>query len=296
MAATLATVSAAEFARDPAHDAAIDRAITTGKTLFGDSFYVALVANMGNYLRSKEIADRLGVGPADSPAAAFVGAVSADDVDALGLVIVNEAGETYVADFPTAATDAVVLVIKDDTLLAFTHSTKAADGRAERAQYRAYLADVQQRTLEAEPDPALLPAASDTDWGSDISTFILNPDGRFDLDPTFSPISGRQVVVEAVARRLTTQRGALEYDPNFGLDLRLWLNSAHTDSDIFALATAIEAEAEKDERVLSATANVQYSRVASELTVRLFLDLVTGERFRLVLTIDSVTAEILKVT
>ena len=61
MAATLATVSAAEFARDPAHDAAIDRAITTGKTLFGDSFYVALVANMGNYLRSKEIADRLGI-------------------------------------------------------------------------------------------------------------------------------------------------------------------------------------------------------------------------------------------
>lgn len=296
MAATLATVSAAEFARDPAHDAAIDRAITAGKTIHGTEFYVALVANMGNYLRSKQIADTLGIGPADSPAAAFVGAVASEDVDALGLIVVGEDGATYTPDFPTAANEAVVLVIKDDTLLAFAHSTKASDGRTERADYKAYLAEVQQRTLEAEPDPALLAAPEDTDWGSDISTFVINPDGRYDLDPTFSPISGRQVVVEAVARRLVTQRGALGYDPNFGLDLRLWLNSAHTDSDIFALSTAIEAEAEKDERVLSATANAQYSRVSSTLTVRLFLDLVTGERFRLVLTIDSVTAEILKVT
>lgn len=297
MAASLAVVSAAEFGRDMAHDAAIDRARVEGWSRLGTSdFYVVLVANLGNYQSAKVLADSLAIDVAEAPAAAFVGPVTAEDITATGLVIVGENGEAFAADFPAESDGSVlVLAIKDDVAVAFEHTTKAYDGRLEREEYRAYLAEVDTRETEAEPEPAVLPAVNETNYGKDISTFVLNPNGRYDLDPTFSPISGSRVVLEAVARRLVTQRGALSYDPNFGLDLRSWINSAHTESEIFAIGTAIESEAEKDERVSSAVADVQHDRTTSTLTVRLFVDLLTGERFRLVLAIDSVTAEILKV-
>jgi len=85
------------------------------------------------------------------------------------------------------------------------------------------------------------------DFGSDISTFPT-------LDPNFRLITGTQVIFEAVLRRLMTPRGSLAYDLDYGTDVRGMLNASTTSSELFALQASIEAEAEKDERVLRADA------------------------------------------
>jgi phage baseplate assembly protein W len=87
-----------------------------------------------------------------------------------------------------------------------------------------------------------------TDYGSDFSCVA-------DFDATMSVVTGPLVVAQAVARRLETPRGGLWYDPNYGTDLRQYLNG-HPPP--FRIRTAIEAEALKDERV---------ERVSAEVTV-----------------------------
>jgi hypothetical protein len=95
------------------------------------------------------------------------------------------------------------------------------------------------------------------DFGSDVSTFVAG-----DLDPSFNLITGPHVVAENIARRLSTTRGTMIDDPNFGLNLRDFLNSAMTPQQIFALQKSVEAECEKDDRVLDASAQLTYTSVA----------------------------------
>jgi phage baseplate assembly protein W len=100
------------------------------------------------------------------------------------------------------------------------------------------------------------------DFGSDISTFP-------DLDPTFTVITGPRVVVEAVARRLTTPQGSLVSDPNYGFDVRQLL---HADLDARSEARAVaamQAQAEADERILSATVTLTRSGETLAIRVRL---------------------------
>lgn len=96
------------------------------------------------------------------------------------------------------------------------------------------------------------------EFGFDISTFP-------DLDPRFRLISGPRVVVEAIARRLTTPRGSLLSDSDYGWDVRqLLLAEGDAKSDARALAD-IQAQAQADERVLSA--RVTLDRVGESLSI-----------------------------
>ena len=84
------------------------------------------------------------------------------------------------------------------------------------------------------------------DFGTDISTFP-------DLDPSFSVVTGPRVVVEAVARRLTTPRGSLIGDEEYGFDLRQLLHLDLSQRDEARVLAQLRAQAEADERVLGAT-------------------------------------------
>lgn len=306
MSTSSAILSATEFARDAVHDAAIDQAITAGKSLHGDEFYVVVVADLGNARTAQRTANLFGISRADSPAQAYIGAVTSDDVDGLDLSIVDESGATFSADFPTDADAAIVLVLKDDTTVAFSHTTTAAEHRAARTTYNNYVASVAERETGSAEEAALIFSGT-PDFGRDVSTFVLNPEDEYDVDSNFTVIDGTRVVSEAIARRLVTPRGSLEYDPDFGLDLRAWVNAGLTDTgaentnapDLFAMRAAIEAECLKDERVDSVVADVRHDvsdRSQPTITVRVMIELVTDAAFRLVLTIDAVTAAILKVT
>ena len=120
-----------------------------------------------------------------------------------------------------------------------------------------------------------------TDYGTDVSTFV-DPEG--DLDPYFGLIAGPRVVAEAVARRLCTPAGSLDDDRDAGLDLLTFLNlpSSVSTSEI---ASMVQIECEKDERVYAADVRAVRSGEALSLTVA--LTLVDSSQFSLVFDISG---------
>ena len=125
------------------------------------------------------------------------------------------------------------------------------------------------------------------DYGTDISTFS-GPNGN-DLDPTFTPIYGRQAVGEAVARRLLCAPGSLLESPGDGLNVRAWLNKGWTPSQLRTAAGDVEAECLKDERVQDASASVVL--VGDTLTISVSLVTAAGP-FALVLTVQALAVSL----
>lgn len=127
------------------------------------------------------------------------------------------------------------------------------------------------------------------DYGIDVSCVD-------DLDPTFALVSGPVALAQALARRLATPRGGLFYDGTYGYDLRAILNASVEDfGGTFAIASAVEAECMKDERVARAGATVSFNRGTEKLTVAVAIEGSEGP-FDLVLSVDAVTVEILAPT
>jgi len=125
-----------------------------------------------------------------------------------------------------------------------------------------------------------------TEYGTDIA--CLN-----DLDPLFRVISGPQVLSEAIARRFITPRGALLSDLNYGLDLRIFLSESLTSQKLFAIASSVEAEITKDERITSASATVTYNASTRELLIEIAAE-TTDNDLSLVLSVSKLNVAILK--
>ena len=100
-------------------------------------------------------------------------------------------------------------------------------------------------------------------------------------------------LAEAITRRLTTPRGGLFYDPDYGVDLRRYLNEAATEEVQFEIARLAEEQAEEDPRVARATAQVSFEQSTRTLTVHLTIELAT-EQSPLVLEASNVTVEVLR--
>jgi hypothetical protein len=83
--------------------------------------------------------------------------------------------------------------------------------------------------------------------GTDLS-------GVDDVDSNLTPVSGRLMLLQHTARMWLLEPGELFYAPDRGAGLRRALNAA-TD-DVGTLAARLEAEAVKDERVLSCKVDV----------------------------------------
>jgi hypothetical protein len=126
-----------------------------------------------------------------------------------------------------------------------------------------------------------------TDYGTDFSC-------TEDLETTLSTVSGPMVVVEAVVRRWSTPTGGLLGDPNYGFDLTSYCNADVGPRDIAQMVDGLNAEAEKDERVLESQSTAVLGS-DDVLTVTANLTLLDGETFTLTLSVDSVTVELLRV-
>lgn len=124
------------------------------------------------------------------------------------------------------------------------------------------------------------------DFGTDLSCVS-------DLDPSGAVVTGRALLGEALARRLTTPRGRLIDDPNYGLDLTEYLNADLSQRDVGILGAQIKAECEKDERVVSADVTALVN-INGKLTVTIIIDDGDGP-FPLVLAVSDVSASILSV-
>lgn len=130
----------------------------------------------------------------------------------------------------------------------------------------------------------------DEPYGLDVSTFV---DG--DLDPYFRPLLGARVVAEAVVRRWTTPNGGLFFDPAFGVDVRALVSQAMTPQTLFALSSQLAAQAEEDERVLSATVDVAFNAQTRKLRISAEIRTARGP-FTLVVSADRLSVELLDPT
>jgi len=118
-----------------------------------------------------------------------------------------------------------------------------------------------------------------TDFGSDISTFP-------DLDELLEPQSGRRVLLESVARRMSTPRGALWWAPSYGSDLGAILDGPVSDAQLRANATALQQQLAQDERILSA--RVEASYVAATRSLRILVSITDADGpFERVFTLDA---------
>jgi hypothetical protein len=115
-----------------------------------------------------------------------------------------------------------------------------------------------------------------------------------DLDPAGAQVSGRILLAEAMARRLSTPRGGLIDDPNFGYDLTAYLNDDVGPGDLAAMSAGATAEALKDERVLSADVSVTLDP-DGKLRVTMALADSDGP-FTLVLAVGATTVDLLSVS
>jgi phage baseplate assembly protein W len=125
-----------------------------------------------------------------------------------------------------------------------------------------------------------------TDFGSDVSAIP-------DLDPAFTLRTGARVLGEALARRLMTPSGSLFYDPDYGLDLRAFLNESFTPRTAAKLQTLIAAEVQKDPRVASVAVVVTFNPAARTMRVQLSVEADAGP-FQFVLGVDAVTVALLQ--
>lgn len=126
---------------------------------------------------------------------------------------------------------------------------------------------------------------NDFDFGSDILVFP-------DLDETMEPRTGAVVLGDALARRLTTPRGSLPFHPNYGFDLREYLNSEMTDEELFRCKADSELEVEKDERVLNADSSVSFDPSSETLTLVVRVEAEAGP-FKLTIAASQATVSIL---
>lgn len=87
--------------------------------------------------------------------------------------------------------------------------------------------------------------------GSDLS-------GVRDLTPQMAEVSGRQCLAEGLARRISTPRGALIDDLDYGFDVSERINDDLGPADVAAIQSGVATEWQKDERVVSAVVTAQF--------------------------------------
>ena len=113
-----------------------------------------------------------------------------------------------------------------------------------------------------------------------------------DLTSTMGESSGRTLLAESCARRLQTDRGQLLDDPDYGYNIVGELDADVSTVDLARIASQVDEELVKDERLLASTTVATF--VSGALTLTISLTDKNG-KFALVLLVNDVTVEILKV-
>lgn len=124
-----------------------------------------------------------------------------------------------------------------------------------------------------------------TCWGT--------PNGQ-DLSMPSYMATGNQVVAEAVLRRWSTSRGQLIDDPNYGFNAMDLVSDDLSKKDIAYAQQQLASEAEKDERVQSASVSVVLT-VAGLLTISASISTAAGP-FKLVVAVSATSVKLLLVS
>lgn len=141
------------------------------------------------------------------------------------------------------------------------------------------------------PPPVFIPnplsgLSLPTDFGMDIDCFD-------DLNPLMQLVGGFQNLGQALAHRLSTPRGTLPYDLNYGTDIRAFLNAAITPNQAAQIRSVVQGECTKDERVQTCQCSSTFDFQSSTLTLTLNVNTSSGP-FIYVLAATKVSVELLK--
>jgi len=111
-----------------------------------------------------------------------------------------------------------------------------------------------------------------------------------DLDADLSLVDGQTALLQSCARRITTPRGGLFYDANYGIDVRDFLKQSGFSET--QAARIIEQELLKDERMLNAVAAVTLNQIDETVTINIEIESDAGP-FTLTITVTNLTVELL---
>jgi phage baseplate assembly protein W len=106
-------------------------------------------------------------------------------------------------------------------------------------------------------------------------------------------VTGYQCVAEATIRRLTTPRGRLIDDANYGFDLTQYVNASLASAQLSQIAKQCDAECAKDERVKSAATTLTF--IGGVLMAQIVVNTTAGP-FLLVASVTNVTVTLLQVS
>lgn len=128
-----------------------------------------------------------------------------------------------------------------------------------------------------------------SDSGADIST------SASDLEALGTIVDGNTALAQALARRLTTPRGGLFYDLDYGTDLRAYVNDGLTPGQVSEIRSAIQRECLKDDRVFDVDCDTSFNSAAQTLSVSIRVVGADGP-FDLTLAISKLTVDLLQVS
>lgn len=126
-------------------------------------------------------------------------------------------------------------------------------------------------------------------------TFGTDLDCITDIGPSMALAANARNMGNAIARRLTTPRGSLIYDPDYGFDVRALLNAGTTDNGAAITQSQIANEVVKDERIGSCDPTFVFVQSTGQLIITLSITLSNGAPFTLVLSATALTVTILQV-
>lgn len=126
------------------------------------------------------------------------------------------------------------------------------------------------------------------DFGTDI-------DCTTSIGSRFKLASGFVNLANAMVRRLITPRGTLDYAPDYGYDVRDWLNHDMGQVAISTIEAAIDAECQKDDRVQTSSSTVVPNVLLQTMTITVAIITAAGP-FKFVTTVDKLNAILTSVT
>lgn len=108
----------------------------------------------------------------------------------------------------------------------------------------------------------IVPQTTAAGWGVDLVCVT-------DLDPALAVTDPESIATlgQVAFHRISTRRGTLPDDADFGIDLLAFLHAPHTQQDFLAAAGQISTELQKDDRFADASAVVTFDPFTQRLNI-----------------------------
>lgn len=156
-----------------------------------------------------------------------------------------------------------------------------------------FVADLSQCPLPPAtgvPPVLVNPAASSISQGP--GRFGTDIDAYFDVPIVWGLASGLRNLGNQLARRLSTVLGTMPDDPNYGFDVRDFLNGGFTTAQLGQIQSGASRECLKDPRVQDCAAIFSWNSPLAAMTVTLQITTADGT-FEFVLGVSDLTVELL---